>query len=230
MKLNEPVNLATDLLLAGIVGYLAALLARLAARTRSLGLGLWAAGFAAAALAACSGGIYHGLFDSLDSIAALLLWKTTVLLAGVASGLLLCGCIQSVLRPRWRLWLQAGIGAKLAFYALWMSGHNDFGYVIVNYSIDLTAILLLQIYAGWARRAVSAGWVSAGIAVAFAGALIQRSGWRIGPHVNHNDLYHLVQVAAMWLLYRGVSSFQSDARPSQPGTVLGKPIRSVSPP
>jgi hypothetical protein len=33
------------------------------------------------------------------------------------------------------------------------------------------------------------------------------SGIALHPHFNHNDLYHVVQIAAMLLFYRGIRRF-----------------------
>ncbi len=44
-------------------------------------------------------------------------------------------------------------------------------------------------------------WMAYGIGVAFAGAVVQKSGVDLHPQFNHNDLYHLIQIGAMWLLY-----------------------------
>ncbi len=47
------------------------------------------------------------------------------------------------------------------------------------------------------------GPILAGIAVSIAGAAVQASGLRLHEHFNHNDLYHVIQIAAMVLFYRG---------------------------
>ena len=34
-------------------------------------------------------------------------------------------------------------------------------------------------------------------------AAVQASGFSLHQHFNHNDLYHVIQIAAMALLYKG---------------------------
>ncbi|MND00634.1 hypothetical protein D3C83_193220 [compost metagenome] len=46
-------------------------------------------------------------------------------------------------------------------------------------------------------------WILAGVASSVAAALVQASGFALHEHFNHNDLYHLIQVGAMFALYRG---------------------------
>jgi hypothetical protein len=47
------------------------------------------------------------------------------------------------------------------------------------------------------------GWILAGVAVSVIAALVQASGLALHRHFNHNDLYHVIQIAAMALLYKG---------------------------
>jgi hypothetical protein len=47
--------------------------------------------------------------------------------------------------------------------------------------------------------------VVAGVALTFAAAGVQQSGFDLHRHLNHNDLQHLVQMVAVWLLYKGGS-------------------------
>ena len=42
-----------------------------------------------------------------------------------------------------------------------------------------------------------------------AGAMVQASGFRLHEHFNHNDLYHVIQMVALVLLYRGAKRLQS---------------------
>ena len=40
------------------------------------------------------------------------------------------------------------------------------------------------------------------IIVSVIGALVQMSRLTLHEHFNHNDLYHVIQLLALWLLYR----------------------------
>jgi hypothetical protein len=44
----------------------------------------------------------------------------------------------------------------------------------------------------------------AGVALSVAAALAQALGVALHRHFNHNDLYHVIQIAAMLLFYRGI--------------------------
>ncbi len=54
-----------------------------------------------------------------------------------------------------------------------------------------------------ATRRRAAGWIVAGILASFVGAGVQMSGFALHRHFNHNDLYHVIQAGALYLLFRG---------------------------
>ena len=100
----------------------------------------------------------------------------------------------------------AGAGcaaSKLVAYSGWMLTHDAFAYVIGEYGSTLVLVLALlaanRIRGEGKHRAYLAG----GILVSIAAAAIQQSGIRLHPHFNHNDLMHVVQMGAVWLLYQG---------------------------
>ena len=43
----------------------------------------------------------------------------------------------------------------------------------------------------------------------FVGAGIQQGGFSLHSHFNHNDLFHVVQMGAFYLLFRGASTVES---------------------
>jgi hypothetical protein len=48
------------------------------------------------------------------------------------------------------------------------------------------------------------GWLRGGLLISAAGFVVQKVGWDIHPNFNHNDIYHLIQIAGFWCLYEGV--------------------------
>jgi hypothetical protein len=53
------------------------------------------------------------------------------------------------------------------------------------------------------RRKAGHQWLKRGLYVTLLGAAIVLAGWGPAEHFNHNDLYHVVQMAALYCLYRG---------------------------
>lgn len=202
MAVHEPMTLATDLLLGGVAIALA--LPLLAPSTRGRrARRLWGWALVATGVAAWAGGLWHGFAPEMAPLPAKLLWKLTLFSIGAAAAAMLAGAAFAALRPPARTALLALVAIKLAFYLLWMSRHDDFRYVIYDYVPAMVVVLGLQLVAAARGRAAGSGWIASGILLSFVAAAIQRSEAVYTPWFNANDLYHLVQIAALVLLYRG---------------------------
>jgi hypothetical protein len=77
-----------------------------------------------------------------------------------------------------------------------MLERDEFIFVVLDSGIAFAAVAALHL---WRFN----GWILAGVAVSVAAALVQASGLDLHRHFNHNDLYHVIQIGAMCLLYRG---------------------------
>lgn len=173
MTVHEPMTLATDYLLT----IAAAIFAARLWRTNRL----WALAFLFTALGSFFGGSYHGLWQSP------FLWKPTVLSIGFASFFLLAPFL-----PRVAMIL-------LVAYTSWMIFHDAFLWVIVDYGITLLLVGAMQLI----RRSRATPWILGSIGVSIVGAVIQQTRFTLHPHFNYNDLYHVVQLLGLWMLYRG---------------------------
>ena len=202
MAVHEPMTLATDLLLGGVAIALALPLLGPATRGRRARR-LWGWALAATGLAAWTGGLWHGFGPDLAPLTARLLWKVTLFAIGGAAAAMLAGAAFAALRAPVRTALLALVGVKLALYLAWMGVHDDFRYVIYDYVPAMAVVLGLQIVAAARGRATGAGWIVGGILLSFVAAAIQRSEAVFTPWFNANDLYHLVQIVALVLLYFG---------------------------
>lgn len=199
--ISEPMTMATDYLLGVFTLVLGLRLWR--ERGSRRGTGLWGMAFFASAVAALSGGTYHGFVRLLEPAAAAGLWKTTLYAVGVASFSLLAAAAFQALAGAARNVLLVAAGSKFLLYALWMAGHDEFRYVIYDYAPALLIVLLLQGWLWLRRRTGGSLWICAGILVSFAAAAVQAARLAPHPHFNHNDLYHVIQMGAFYLLYRG---------------------------
>lgn len=190
--MNEPMTVITDYALGGVAAWLSFLLFRSAQAARQL----WALAFAALAAAAFLGGTWHGFLQSN------LLWKATTLSAGIASFGMVAGSSYAVFSGQARVFALTAALAKLVAYSAWMLGHDAFLYVVIDTGIAFIVVAALHL---WKWN----GPILAGVAVSIAGALVQASELRLHEHFNHNDLYHVIQIAALVLLYRGAKRLQS---------------------
>lgn len=188
MTVSEPMTLLTDYALAGVTGWLCFLLFKNAQLQKSRKF--WVLAFAALALGAFLGGTWHGFFNNP------LLWKATLLSVGVASFGMVAGSACAALPKVQRQMLIVLAAMKLALFSAWMLFHDEFIFVVIDTGVAFAVVALLHL---WKLN----GWILAGVAVSVVAALAQASGFALHQHFNHNDLYHVIQIAAMTLLYRG---------------------------
>lgn len=182
--MSEPVTMLTDYALGAVSAWLGFRLFRFSR--------YWAAAFLALALAAFLGGTWHGFLQN-D-----LLWKATILSVGVASFGMVAGSALLTTQGLFRKILVGIAAVKLALYFAWMLFHDDFIWVIADTGSALAIVGALHL---WRFN----GWMLAGVAVSVAAALAQAGGVALHRHFNHNDLYHVIQIVAMLLFYRGLS-------------------------
>ena len=189
MTIQEPMTLATDYLLALACGGFSVLLFRM----KSAATGWWCIGLASVAVAALAGGTCHG-FPSFYPTA---LWKTTLVAAGAAScAMVIATGIGTRVAPKFFFWFSA---VKFAAYLGWTAFDDRFLAVV----IDSGSALLIVAAVHAIRRDAAWGWMVGGVAVSVVGAGVQAMHLAPHPQFNHNDLYHVIQIAAMWLFYRG---------------------------
>ena len=202
-QITEPMTMLTDYALAAVSLLFAVLLFRVNRRQRQISVWLWISALSITAAAAIVGGAYHGFTFYLSEATARMLWKATVYLIGLGSLFMLSGTIVASVSCPLREWLLAATVAKFVVYAVWMAFHDEFRYVVYDYAPAMLGVLFLQIYAAYARGDESAKWFVAGVLVSFAAAGIQQSGFSLHRNFNHNDLYHCIEMGAVYLFYRG---------------------------
>jgi len=173
--MSDPMALLTDSAL-GVAAWIFA--ARLWRVQR-----MWALAFVFTGIASFCGGVFHGFGDSW-----LLLWKATTFSVGIASFFVLAGTDR-------RLQLVAVI--KLIVYLSWMIGHNGFIFVVADYGLTLILVGIFH---------PAKKWVLGSIGLSILGALVQQTHLTLDERwFDYNDLYHVIQIVALWMLYRAAT-------------------------
>lgn len=204
MQITEPSTLLTDYALAAVAGYLAARQWRSWRVSGHRSVQVWSLAFLMLSAGAVLGGTSHGFTLHLSALAQVVFWKATVLSIGLTSFFLLCGTLIATFRKPVLSWLIAVVLAKFIIYIVWMSFHDDFVYVIADYLPSMLAVVGLQVYTAITQQSASSKWLISGIFISFLAAGIQMSGFDFHRHFNHNDIYHVVQIAAVIVLHAGV--------------------------
>ncbi len=197
MSMAEPTTMLTDYALAALGVILAAWLG---GRARPLPARLWAAAFVATALAAGVGGTLHGWGPALTLPTRAGLWNLVYAGIGLGSFFMLAGLLFTVVPRRgWPLVLVVLALRLLAFVVFTMAA--DFRYVMYDLVLTLSVLLGTALY-GLARGEPSAPCVLFGVLLSLLGAFFQTEGLDLHPRFNHNDLFHVLEMAALYLFAR----------------------------
>lgn len=200
MPLYEPTTLVSDWVLAAVAIALGARLYRAGVGERRRARRLWAVAFLAGAVAALAGGAVHGFAPWLSPFAHDVLWKTVLVATGLAGSLILAGTVLATLTGRWRGALLTGTAAQLALYLALVAGSNDVRLAVWNGAITIVALLGL-VLATASHDPRRLAWILLALGLSAAGLAVQRSGLAV-DFLNHNDLCHVLQTAALWPFYR----------------------------
>lgn len=214
MTIAEPMTLLTDYALAGVTGWLACLLFR--AREGQAVRSSWTLAFAALAVAAALGGTYHGFAPKLSESILRLLWTATVLAVGIASFGMLAGSAIAATTGSVRKILLAFAATKLALYSAWMLAHSEFIYVIADTGTAMAALAALHGWSAIRNEDRASLWMLGGVGISVLAAGVQASGFALHRHFNHNDLYHVMQIAAMALFYIGARQLRDRSKHKEP--------------
>jgi hypothetical protein len=198
VPLDEPTTLVSDWVLAAVAVALACRLHRSGPGRRPQRL--WAAAFLAAATAAFAGGAVHGFAASLLPVAHDVLWKVVLVGSGLAGGLILAGTVLASVDRSWRAALLAVAATQLAAYLGLVSSSDDIRLAVGNGAVTIVVLLAL-VLATASHDGRRLGWILLALGFSAAGLVAQRTGLTAAI-LNHNDVCHVLQTAALWPFYR----------------------------
>ena len=208
--LSEPTTTITDYLITAVSWWYGRGL--MTSGRDGLANRLWGLGFLCIGLGALLGGTSHGFAFYLGATSNFVIWKATVYAVGLSMLFAVAGTVEGS-RPgnNVRYLLHAANATAFAVYAFWMLSHSEFVYVIYHYVPAMILVALIQVWAWIDHRAQSAPWLTGGVLVTLIGAAVQQSGFTVHPHFNNNDLYHVIQIAGLYLLNKGCLQLTANA-------------------
>jgi hypothetical protein len=205
LLIGEVATLATDYAVALLALVLAWRL-RTVPTTRAM-----AVPFVWLAVAALAGGTFHGLRATLGDAGKTLLWGTTSIAMLGFSFSLLVSYAMPLLPQRRHRGLRTLAAAKLCVCVALLVRDPGFLWLLVDYGGSM--LVLVVVYARYAPRTRATVWLCAAVALSLLGALIQRLRLAPATSFNHNDLYHVVQMASMLCFYRAARYAAARAAP-----------------
>ncbi len=178
----------------------AALGAMLIVRAAGAPRRLWGWAFIALAAAGILGGTYHGFEHEIDATTLGWLWLANEWTIGLFGLGAVAASTLAAFAGAARRGLLALTGIVFLAFAAWTWGHDLFRYVLA-YNVWAMAFVL-AVHLTRLRRHAATPWIVSGIAASALAAAAQASGIAIGPF-DHNVIFHLIQLAAMLLLFGG---------------------------
>ncbi len=169
---------------------------------KSRALSLWSFAFLASGLGSLTGGLYHAFQPVLSPLLLLILWKITAAAVGAAGLLLFCGSTQGLASQRMARATSIAASVLFVTYLAWMTTHDEFIYIIVFYGLLMLATLVICT-ARYRIAPRACALIISGIAIAALAAVVQASHIDPFTHFNHNDLYHVIQMVSLYVMYRG---------------------------
>jgi hypothetical protein len=197
MTIAEPMTALTDYLVSAFAWSWGGLLLRArVTAARVFGLSLLATGVAAAL-----GGTLHGLGPTWGSALRANAWLATYVAIGVANLLLVSAAILAWAPRRFQTALLGLVGLRFVVFLFLLSSWMTFRPVIYDIMGTFALLLALALLSRDAPRAQVRLLVAA-VAVSAFGACVQASGVGLHKHMNHNDLFHLIEIGGLYCFYR----------------------------
>ena len=200
---TEPATVATNAVLAVLGFVFAVRLAQRSATGGSSAVAWLAAGMAATGFAALVGALAHGTDPARDAALRERFWRGALYTTGLIGAASVASVAFFAARGSARTTILAFAAIKLAVFIWRVARRPEFRIAAADYGAALAVLLVGAVRETLERRAPGMSWLIAGVLVSLAAGVVQAR--RFAPHrlFNHNDLYHVIQMAALYAFYRG---------------------------
>lgn len=168
----------------------------------------WAVFFASVGLAALIGGTVHGFVTDDAGRAGQALWIATLLTLGVTS--VAAWMIGSHLLSTGEWLRRAAVALFLVYTVVVLFVKREFVVAIAMYlpATVFMLVVLIIVYRRTPDRGLAIG--IGGLTLTFVAAAVQQTAISIHPvYFNHNALYHVIQFAALWMLFVAARATQT---------------------
>ena len=200
---TEPMTVATNVALALLAFVFAVRLAHRSAAEDSAAAGCLAAAFVATGLAALIGALAHGTDPAAGAALRARFWRGALYMTGLIGAATVASVAFFAARGSIRTAILAFAGIKLVVFVVQVTRRPEFSVAAADYGGALAILLVGAVYEMIRRRASGMAWLIAGVLVSLVAAIVQARRLALHRHFNHNDLYHVIQMAALYAFYRG---------------------------
>jgi hypothetical protein len=205
-KIYEPMTTLTDLMLTVFTAIWALSLAKLTQKYTDATLVYWSNVYWMTALSAFLGALSHGIGPNLPVKSKTVLWRLTLIAIGWTAFFMLMGTFQNILSAdsiKLLRWIPIIL---IIFYHIALFKRDEFSTAILFYAPVMVIVLIAYSYAYLYLSIASALNVVIGMIISFAAAVIQFKKIGIHKHLNHNDIFHVVQLVGLYFIYLGIKN------------------------
>ena len=196
----EPMTVLTDVLLAAAAIFGGVKIYGVSAAPVHL---YFALSFFLIALGTLAGATIHAIRHTSLVSWVPLLWRITGLAVGTSVMAMLAATFYHILPADYADLLRWTVLGLSIIYAAWIWRDYRFRNVMVFYSISMAFILGAMALNYVSTGSPGAKLIVVGILISFGAAAVQRSGFKLARHFNHNDIYHVIQLIGLYFFYKG---------------------------
>jgi general stress protein CsbA len=200
---TEPMTVATNAVLAVLAFVFAVRLAHQSAAEGSAAGGCLAAAFLATGFAALLGALAHGTDPARDEALRARFWRGALYATGLVGAASVASVAFFAARGSIRATILAFAGIKLVVFIVRITRHPEFRIAAADYGGALAIVLVAAAYMAVRRQAPGMAWLIVGALVSLIAGFVQARRLALHRHFNQNDLYHVIQMAALYAFYRG---------------------------
>ena len=197
-KFTEPATVITDIILGGFTAWFAV-------RLKNQARVWWAAAFGFISVAALLGACWHGTQLHLGPYMYIGLWKFTLVFGAVSSFCLMLAGTRQLTGKGPDIFRNIAV-VKLLCVIAGLSFSDSFLITLVDFLATFT-VLGIGAWLMSPRPRAYVRFLAAGIGLFLLGGFIQAAGLAPHPWFNHNDLFHLVQIVANFMLFAAASRY-----------------------
>jgi hypothetical protein len=203
--LAEPTTVLTNVVLAIVAFVLAGRLGYQASLEGAAAGACLAGGFIATGVAAAFGATAHGLDPVVDAHLRARFWKGALYTLGLSSVSVIASVAFFTARGTARSAFFTFAFIKFIVFVLVVMRKPEFRVAAVDYGAALAVLLVGACYALIRWHQPGATWLIAGVVVSLIAGLVQ--AFRVSPHrwFNQNDLFHVIEIVALYFFFRGGS-------------------------
>lgn len=201
--ITEPMTVLTNIVLSAVAFVLTVRLGYLASAEGLKAAGAMAGALMATALSAILGAVSHGTDPRIDPELRLRLWRGALHVMGLIGLATIMSVAFFAARGATRTAILIFAALKLVWFTIAVARRPEFRVAVADSGASLAILLAGATYAAVRWSEPGASWLIGGVLVSLGAALTQARRVALHRHFNHNDLFHVIQMVALYMFYRG---------------------------